>query len=225
MRMTLRGKVEEVYWYCFEPGHFARDCRRREVCRGCGREGHRERQCPRRDKAPVGNNHGLGPKQTPETQEGGIALRRPEENMRDDSRRVVHDRLRTQEDKGKAPISMIGSHRTQGTGVATKAPPLVAEKDWQYVRGPHRRPPMIDHISLAWDSSLLKARRRMQRCVITTVMKERAGWDVKRTVPAELSKIFALATPWTAEPLGEDQLLLTCPTDEMARELERRKDI
>ncbi|KAJ0977279.1 hypothetical protein J5N97_012753 [Dioscorea zingiberensis] len=96
-------------------------------------------------------------------------------------------------------------------------------------RGPGTPPPLDveeqHHASLSMDSILMMEREELWRCSVATVTKLLKGLGGSLKVTAAVAELFEHGLDWKSELYEDGKILIHCPSEAIARELERRSEI
>ncbi|KAJ0989650.1 hypothetical protein J5N97_008006 [Dioscorea zingiberensis] len=96
-------------------------------------------------------------------------------------------------------------------------------------RGPGTPPPPDveeqHHASLSMDSILMTEREELRRCTVATVTKLLKGLGGSLKVTAAVAELFEHGLDWRSELYEDGKILIHCPSEAVARELERRSEI
>ncbi|KAJ0967592.1 hypothetical protein J5N97_024509 [Dioscorea zingiberensis] len=77
------------------------------------------------------------------------------------------------------------------------------------------------HASLSVDTVMMAEREELQRCSIATVVKMTGCLASPLKVTAAAAEMFGPDLKWSAEPYEDDRILLHCPSEKIAREMEK----
>ncbi|KAJ0968814.1 hypothetical protein J5N97_021691 [Dioscorea zingiberensis] len=89
----------------------------------------------------------------------------------------------------------------------------------------HRKPLLEEetqHVSLALDSSMMKERSMLRRCLVVRVLSGMAGHQKVREVVAAS---FASELRWMVGPCDDGRILIHCPSEKLARKIVEQKEI
>ncbi|KAJ0980298.1 hypothetical protein J5N97_008553 [Dioscorea zingiberensis] len=95
-------------------------------------------------------------------------------------------------------------------------------------KGPEIPAPEVEethHAYLSMDSILLAERETLRRCTVATVVKMLKSLGGSDKVLAAAARLFEPGLEWTSELYGDGRILIHCPSETIARELERRGEI
>ncbi|KAJ0978759.1 hypothetical protein J5N97_014233 [Dioscorea zingiberensis] len=106
--------------------------------------------------------------------------------------------------------------------------PRAASHNGDRRRGLEAPAPVVEenhHASLSMDSILMAEREALRRCTVTTVVKMMKSLGGSEKVLAAAAMLFEPGLEWASELYGDGRVLIHCPSEKIARELERRKEI
>ncbi|KAJ0984304.1 hypothetical protein J5N97_002660 [Dioscorea zingiberensis] len=83
----------------------------------------------------------------------------------------------------------------------------------------------LHHISLAVDADILAEKEEMNRHSVVTIVKVTDGMADHHKVLAEVKAALGPELSWKATPYEDDRVLLQCPSEKIARDLESRGEI
>ncbi|KAJ0962566.1 hypothetical protein J5N97_027688 [Dioscorea zingiberensis] len=97
-------------------------------------------------------------------------------------------------------------------------------------RGGPGTPPSDDreenhYVSLSTDSILMEERELLRRSSVASVVKTLRGLGESRKVVEATASLFEPELKWSSECYEDDRILIHCPTEKIARELEKRGEI
>ncbi|KAJ0988263.1 hypothetical protein J5N97_006619 [Dioscorea zingiberensis] len=81
------------------------------------------------------------------------------------------------------------------------------------------------HVSMSVDSTLMAEREVLRRCSVATVVKTLKGLGGSAKVTAAAAELFEPGLDWSSELYDDGRILIHCPSEVVARELEKRKEI
>ncbi|KAJ0963931.1 hypothetical protein J5N97_029053 [Dioscorea zingiberensis] len=97
--------------------------------------------------------------------------------------------------------------------------------DWR--GGPEAPVPDAEdhHASLSMDSILMEEREALRRCSVATVVKMIKSLGCCEKVNAAAAGLFEPGLKWASELYRDGRILIHCPSEVIARELERQREI
>ncbi|KAJ0978382.1 hypothetical protein J5N97_013856 [Dioscorea zingiberensis] len=81
------------------------------------------------------------------------------------------------------------------------------------------------HASLSMDSILMAEKEALRRCSVATVVKMTKSLGGCEKVTAATAGLFEPGLKWASELYGDGRILIHCPSEVIARELERQREI